>query len=321
MPAQGSVDWKTPAFESDQCLVRIYDANLLFVADTSEVFEIRDYPDTPICIVSVDSTTNQNIIIWEKPVTDQIRDYIVYKETNQMDVFEPIGTVSYDSEPFFVDVNSNPTIKSYRYKLGFDDSEGYVYPMGDMHQTIHLTISKGIGNSWNLNWGKYLGFDVSSYKIYRSLNGSGYELIQTISSSFFSFTDIEAPAGNVYYFIEVEKENGCNLSTREFQVSSAISNIVTNNFLSVETPDEPLVSNVFPNPSSQWLNVVTGSETGNLQLQLFDIAGRVILADEYEQIDRNFQARLDVGSIQNGIYFLKVSIGKFSEMRKVVVRH
>lgn len=321
LPAQGSIEWKTPDVESEECLIRVFDSNFGFVADTSDLFAIRDFPETPICIVSVDSVANQNVIIWEKPSTDQIQNYIVYKETDQMDVFEPIGSVAFDSLPFFVDVNSNPAVKSYRYKLGFEDSEGYVYPMGEMHQTIHLTIGKGIGNSWNLNWGAYLGFDVASFNIYRSANGSSYELIETISSSFFSYTDIDAPAGDVYYFIEVEKENGCNLSTREYQVSSAISNIVTNNLLSVESLDEALISNIYPNPSNQWLNVVTGSETGDLDLQLFDIAGRIILKDEFKQVGSNFRTQLNVAEVKDGIYFLRVSIGKVSEIQKVVIRH
>ena len=321
LPAEGSIDWETPALESEQCLIRVFDSGLPFVADTSELFAIRDFPYSPICIVSVDSTSNQNVIIWEKPATDQIRDYIVYKETNQMDIFEPIGTVAYDSLPFFVDVNSNPTVKSYRYKLGYDDSEGYVYPMGDMHQTIHLTMSMGIGDSWNLNWSSYIGFDFASYNIYRSSNGTAYELIETISSSFFSFTDIEAPAGQVFYYIEVEKENGCNLSTREYQVSSAFSNIVTNNVLSVDNPENRLINNVYPNPSNQWLNIVTGVESGILEIALHDIAGRTIMKEKYGKVSKNYQATLNVSSVEDGIYFLKVISGKSFQSQKVVVRH
>ena len=321
LPAQGSVDWKTPAIESDECLVRIYDSNLPFVADTSDLITLLDYPDTPICIVSVDSATNQNIIIWEKPITDQIRNYIVYKESDQLDVFDSIGVVPYDNQPFFLDVNSNPAVKSYRYKLGFDDSEGYVYPMGDMHQTIHLTISQGIGNTWNLTWGAYLGFEVATYNIYRSTNGASYELIETISSSFYSYTDINAPAGEIYYYIEVVKENGCNISTRDYEVSSAISNIVTNNFLNVEASDEPLISNIYPNPSNQLINVMTGSETGDLELQLLDMAGRIILTDEYNQVGSNFRAQLNVAELNDGVYFLRVTVGKVSEIRKVMIRH
>ncbi len=321
LPAQGSFEWETPDVESEECLIRVFDSNLPYVADTSDLFAIRDFPETPICIVTVDSTTNQNVIIWEKPDSEIINDFIVYKETNQANVFEPIATVPYESSPTFTDPDSNPTIKSYRYKLGFSDGEGYAYPMGELHQTIHLTISQGISNAWNLNWGAYIGFDVASYNIYRSDNGADYEKIETISSSFFSYTDINAPLGDVYYFIEVVNENGCSLNTKELDINSAISNIVTNFITDVETRDVPLISNIYPNPSNQWINVITGSETGDLSLQLFDLAGRILLEEDYNQVNRNFQVQLNVAEVKNGIYFLHVNLGNSSEIRKVVIKH
>ncbi len=321
LPAQGSIDWKTPDVESEECLIRVFDFNFGFVADTSDLFAIRDFPDTPICIVSVDSATNRNVIIWEKPDSDMISDFILYKESNQANIFEPIATVPYDGTPSFTDPNSNPSIKSYRYKLGFSDGEGYVYPMGELHQTIHLTISQGIGNAWNLNWGAYIGFDVASYNIYRSDNGADYVKIETISSSFFSYTDIDAPGGDVYYYIEVVNENACSLSTKDLNINSAISNIVTNIITDLETLDAPLISNIYPNPSSQWINVTTGSETGDLSLQLFDLAGRMLLSEDYDQVNRNFQVQLNIAEIKNGIYFLHVNLGNFSEIRKVVIKH
>jgi hypothetical protein len=321
LPAQGSIDWQTPDVESEECLIRVFDSNLGFVADTSDLFAIRDFPDTPICIVSVDSASNKNVIIWEKPDTDIISDFILYKESDQANVFEPIATVPYDGTPTFTDPDSNPTIKSYRYKLGFSDGEGYVYPMGELHQTIHLTISQGIGNAWNLNWGAYIGFDVASYNIYRSDNGVDYEKIETISSSFFSYTDIDAPVGDVYYYIEVVNEDGCSITTKELNINSAISNIVTNFITDVETLDTPLISNIYPNPSNQWINVITASETGDLSLQLFDLAGRILLEEDYDQVNRNFQVQLNVSEVKNGIYFLHVSLGNSTEIRKVVIRH
>lgn len=321
LPPQGSIDWKTPATESENCFIRIYDSNLDIVSDTSGIFTISNYPESPICIVSVDSASNQNIIIWEKPETDRIRDYIVYKETNQTEVFEPIGTVAYDSLPLFIDVNSNPAVKSNRYKLGFDDNEGTVYPMGDMHQTIHLTISKGVGSSWNLNWGAYLGFDVASYYIYRSSNGDEFQLIETISSSFFSYTDFNAPDGEVYYFIEVVNENGCSLTSREITVNNAISNIVSNNFLDISTPDNLLVGHIYPNPVNQTLNIITGSESGSLLLQVCDLNGKIISEQNFGQVSANYHLQLNTSDFGNGIYVLKIKNDETMLTKKVVVRH
>lgn len=36
-------------------------------------------PVPPICMVTVDETDNKNIIIWEKPTTDLIQNFVIFK--------------------------------------------------------------------------------------------------------------------------------------------------------------------------------------------------------------------------------------------------
>ena len=61
-------------------------------------------------MVSVDSLTNYNTIIWEKPVSNLIADFLVYKETDEANVFEVIDTVGYDEVPMVIDFGSNPAM-------------------------------------------------------------------------------------------------------------------------------------------------------------------------------------------------------------------
>lgn len=73
---EGSFTWTTPDVESENCLIRVYDYYYDFVADTSELFSIRSFPSTPICMVSVDNEFNQNLITWDKPVSPLIDTFI-----------------------------------------------------------------------------------------------------------------------------------------------------------------------------------------------------------------------------------------------------
>ena len=315
----GSFTWKTPAVESDQCLIRIQDSWLDFVSDTSGMFSIRTFPATPICIVSVDSATQNNSIIWEKPSSDLIDSFIVYKETDVQNVYEPIGTVPYDDEPVFTDINSNPAIKPYRYRLGFSDAEGNAYPMGSLHQTIHLAINKGVGNNWNLIWTDYLGFPVNSYNIYRSENGAGYEKIASISSSFRSYTDQDAPEGEVYYFVEVIRENGCEVSSRG--ISNSLSNIASNNFLAVgENPMLEFLS-VYPNPANAGLNIRLNHDIESGFLQITDLTGKEIIKMNIDRLESGNKIALDVSSLHEGVYFLSIATGNSRITSKVIVRH
>ncbi|MFZ4465412.1 MAG: hypothetical protein ACOYN5_16310, partial [Bacteroidales bacterium] len=136
----GFFEWITPVVDSDECLLRITDAYAYSSFDISAAFTIMSYPETPVCMVTVDSLTNYNVVVWEKPVTDLIADFLVYKETDQSDEYEVVDTVGYDEASMVTDFGSNPAMRPYRYKIGFVDDENRVFPAGDYHQTIHLTI-------------------------------------------------------------------------------------------------------------------------------------------------------------------------------------
>ncbi len=206
----GSYEWTTPNVNSEECLVRINDSYVTSSSDISEVFSVFPFPETPICMVSVDSLTNYNVIIWEKPASDMIADFLVYKETDEANVYEVIDTVSYESAAIVVDSNSNPSMQPYRYKLAFVDTLDRLFPLSDYHQTMHLTINQGVNNAWNLIWTAYTGFDYSSYNILRKTASGNYEQIASVSASFNSFTDFTAPPGEVSYIIKIENPAGCN---------------------------------------------------------------------------------------------------------------
>ena len=316
---EGSMDWTTPPLESDQYLIRVRDTYYDFVSDTSGLFSVRSFPDTPICIVSVDSATNNNIVIWEKPASELISNFIIYKESDESNIYLPIGTVAYDSLSIFTDANSNPAIKSYRYKLGFSDAEGNVYPMGALHQTIHLSINKGVNNSWNLIWNDYKGFTFPSYNIYRSFDGTAYEMIATISSSFNSYTDIDALNGEVFYYIEVINSNGCNPTTRG--TINSLSNIATNNFLGIDDPLSDIGARLYPNPASHTVNLKLDETDDDYRIQLLNLTGKVVMEKEIVSQMKSQFHHFDVSLLENGFYFVRITTGNRSATTKIIIWH
>jgi len=72
--------------------------------------------------VSIDSTTNKNLLVWDKPITTAIDSFIVYKETNVANVFSRIAAQSYSTFSSYLDNASNPQIQPYRYKLAIRDT-------------------------------------------------------------------------------------------------------------------------------------------------------------------------------------------------------
>lgn len=306
---KSSYSWKTPLQLSGSCLIRISDYYNPFIADTSQsVFSILEIPAIDICMVSVDTVAGKNIIIWNKVQNNLVSEYVILKEGNISNVYQEVGKVSSSSVSTFTDINSNPREKATRYKIAFRDSEGTLYGAGSFHQTIHLSINQGVGNTWNLNWSPYYGFPVSSYNIYRGDNSRNMQLIGTVSGNFTSYTDLNALPGFVYYMVEVINPNNCNpegLKSGNFR--SSVSNIVTNNILTDKNDPVSASLEVYPNPATDRLHIkpVLKME-GKIILSVISATGQVVetLSIDADEINNGYVLSLD--KMVPGIYNLQV---------------
>jgi len=317
----GSFEWLTPDVNSGECLVRITDSNALLAKDISEMFSIFPFPETPVCMVSVDSLTNFNVIIWEKPESDIISDFLVYKETDEANVYEVIDSVGYEETAMVSDPGSNPGMRPYRYKVGFVDFENRLFPAGDYHQTIHLTINQGVNFNWNLIWTSYIGFDYSSYKIMRKTDSGDYVQIATVSASFNSFTDFNAPPGEVYYMIKIDHPNGCDPATRDGAYSSVYSNVASNTLVSVSESKVPDFGS-YPNPADKQLNISFGENiTGMVSVVISDRIGRVVYSEEINDVRAGQVQPINSHSFKEGLYLLRVTSGENTAIQKIVIKH
>lgn len=166
------------------------------------------YAAPEICMVSVD-TSNHNQIIWEKDASSPFDSVYVYAETNITNQYLKIGAVPYSSPGVFVDNSSNPDMRAYRYKLAGKDSCGALTLLSNYHKTMHLTINAGLNGAWNLIWDPYFGFTYNTYLIYRGTTAQNLQLLAQLPSSVTSYTDLNPPAGNVFYQIEIVKVSPC----------------------------------------------------------------------------------------------------------------
>jgi len=317
----GSFEWITPNIQSEECLIRITDSYATAAIDISEMFTIIDYPETPVCMVSVDSLTNYNVIVWEKPVSELISDFLVYKETDEANVYAVIDTISYDEAPMVTDFSSNPAMRPYRYKIGFTDSENTIFPAGDYHQTIHLTINQGVGGNYNLIWTPYIGFNYSSYNILRKTGSGNYEKIATVSSSFNSFTDFNAPSKDVAYIVSINRPGGCNTGLRNSGFLEVYSNVASISLVSV-TENKEINFSVYPVPSNDRINIQFGNTSkGTIKITITDVTGRIVYSGDFNEISNGQIHSINSYDFAEGIYLLNVfSEGKKST-QKIVITH
>ncbi len=222
--------------------------------------------ETPsICMVGVEN--GHNLLVWEELNDPDVESYKIYRENNQANVFEPLAVISAASPNAYEDTTADPTIRAYRYKITAVDSCGGETPMSAMHKSVHLTINRGIGNSWNLIWSGYEGFEFASYNLYRGTANNNLQLIQTMPSNLNSYTDYPATDDALFYQIEVvlPADHHCVRHTRDITYTGARSNIVYNGMpVAVDTT-------VSACDSYEWLGqtyTASGTYTGSYTSEL-----------------------------------------------------
>ncbi|MFZ5942171.1 MAG: T9SS type A sorting domain-containing protein [Bacteroidota bacterium] len=264
----------------------------------------------PICMVST-SESGKNIVVWEKPDIDVISGFKVYRESNQAGVYDFLEQVPYSSVCVYEDLASDPAVKAYRYKIGTVTTfSGIETELSDLHKTIHLTINKGAGTSYNLIWSHYEGLDISTYRLYSGTSAEEMALLTEIAGNLNSYTDNQPASENMYYQIEMLLEDACepevarpiSKSTGEGATySSTRSNIVnsmnaTNGVLETESIPEL----VYPNPAGKVLYL--GRYSGSVPYRIYSLQGT--------QLDQGLaENSIDITALEEGLYILKIGTG------------
>ena len=265
-----------------------------------------------ICIVSV-TQDNHNQLVWEKQITDQIAFYKIYRETSQTDVYEVIGFVDYADLGIFVDVNSNPQQRAYKYKLSAVSVTENETLLSAYHKTIHLNISEWPAG-WNLIWNPYEGFAYSTYYIYRGNSQNELVLLDSISGSFTSYSDIDPPAGPLYYAIEIINEEGCS-PVRDDNFDRSRSNIQYNGLVGVEDVSVQGIS-IYPNPASDFLDIQIDVSNPDASISIYNIQGKAMISQSLLGVN----TKIDISVLNPGVYIMRIKLNQDLLIRKLVVK-
>lgn len=270
-------------------------------------FSILD--PVPVCIVTVDQVTGKNNVVWEPITSDLINSYVILKETNVANEYAQIGTVTYGSNGLFEDVNSNPQVQANRYKLALIDTCGILSSGSSFHKTIHLAINQGLGNNVNLIWSDYQGLDFGSYSIYRGTSPNTLNLLTTIASNLNSYTDVNPPAGETYYMIEVASVS-CDPSR---SVVYSHSNII-DSMVGIDDFESASSSiSLYPNPAKTNIVLQVNTPLIGQDYVIFDAIGKVI----YKSKIQSANEIIHLENFNNGNYFVKVN----EVVKRFVVQH
>jgi uncharacterized delta-60 repeat protein len=184
-------------------------------------------PEVPICLVTVDTTSQFNIVSWEKPITSLIDTFYVYREVTTNNYLK-IGAVPYDSLSLFNDFAANPNVTDYRYRITTLDTCGFESSPSLSHKTIHLQVLGGGNLQWTLYNIENQPNPVEFYRVLRDDQGNGNfaPISTTIPGGNGTYTDPDwASFANPQYVVEVTWSISCTSSRENVNINTTRSNI------------------------------------------------------------------------------------------------
>lgn len=282
-------------------------------------------PAPDICMVTVDSLSQNNVIMWDETLYPGVDSFIVYREITT-NTYMPLGAVSPDSLSLFIDTvrtkyfpnTGDPNAGTYRYKIQLKDSCGGVSVLSPYHNTIFMTNNNG-----NFNWGLYTIENgpnpVNAYVLMRDDYSNGnWNAINSVSGTQQTVSD---PAysnwqATASYRIQTLWNITCTPSRINpdalTSYNASLSNI--SGLLSAvnETSLNDLIS-VYPNPTMGAFTIYNYSQDKNCSLKITNAIGETVLEKAMSKKEENIHL---TGA--KGIYFLHLKTPAGVAVKKIV---
>jgi hypothetical protein len=268
-----------------------------------------------VCIVTVDSLTGTNQLVWEKPaIANGIQSYKIYREGSALGVYNLLHTQPFSSLSEYVDVTANPAVRGWRYKITYQDSCGNETALSMHHKTIHLAVNQGLGNTINLAWDQYEGFAYQTFYIWRRHSSTGWVQIDALPSNLFSYTDLTPPGfGTLRYMIELAPTSGysCNSTAKGITttINTTRSNAKDNIVLTPTDIKENVLFdvNLFPNPAKDVLHISTTNQLIT-SVKVYDVTARLLSQVSLQNNDNKID--ISIKDFASGIYLAEIQTAK-----------
>jgi len=293
---------------------------------TDAFYQFFQAPQRPeICIVTVDSATQKNMIVWtndsEPPIPSFTYSptalYNIYKDN---DTINPIGSINVHDTHMFIDTNSSPSLQSATYYIQAVDDCEVGSRVSYYHQTILLQTSQGSQpGQVNLSWNQYQdqsnNLHITNYDVYRGSSAATLSFYRNVPAPVnpnLSVLIVDTVSSQQYYLIMASKAGGCDptphiKSITDGKIRSNIKQGVTSiGINSITQSTFP----IYPNPSNGIFHI----EGDNVdKIEVFDNVGRLLLKSGNQQT-------IDLSAFSNGVYFAKIYYGKGVGNIKLVVK-
>ncbi|MGP8217623.1 MAG: T9SS type A sorting domain-containing protein [Bacteroidia bacterium] len=295
-------------------------------------------PFAQICLVSVDTSSTHNIIVWNNTGLTRIDSFKIYYLNSSL-AWQLIKAVPFSSPDYFVDSTpiNNPNANTVRYCLTAVDSCGNeeAVTSSPWQNTMHINQAPAGTFTWAGTGYLKQGITtpVVTYYLFRdSISNGNWVAIDstngtqnTMSDAAYQINPSNYPLARWYVGAKLSDSvnTGCTVPllrpTHAVNYSSSRSNAIYHNTIT-SALTQALTSNsisLYPNPAGQNLNIkFNNKEPESARISIMDITGREVYNSQLT-ID-NGQRTINVSALSTGIYFVKVTTNTSSQVVKFI---
>lgn len=267
-----------------------------------------------ICLVSVDSNSTHNYVVWEKPITGAIDYYNIYYDNGSG---SPVllGNRDYDSLSIYRDFTNDPNVDSVTYYLSAVDTFGVETAMSAPHSTMYLNIAHNGQGGVMCSWSHYWGRSVSSYQCWRdtAINDTWEMIFASGSGAQSGWNDNNMPGtSSMRYFLKTEWGSVCTISRANNDFNSSRSNrtsTISNPQVPQDLKDFPIiVTALYPNPTSDVLYVEGTQQFGEITgVKIYDPAGRLVDEQTVNPVNGSFKLEISTLTLRPGNYLMEIN--------------
>jgi len=278
----------------------------------------------PICVVTVDSVTSTNLVVWEDVQTVGIHHYNIYRETSIQGEYILIDTVEATNTSLFNDVVASPIARSWSYKISAVNGCNVEGPISAQHRTMHLSAIDAGSQQTQISWNAYEGTAYSNFVLWRYTDAALWEEVATLpvtQVSYIDGTDFITPG--LDYMVQLDLDEQCTaLKYLAQDFNTTRSNKDKGNFLlgqgtgdSNNDVNELLLDElkIYPNPTSDLLTLVQ-TQNNKLNVRCIDLSGKEVATFQMEGVSN----QINISGLENGAYLIEIELNGAKRVTRIV---
>jgi hypothetical protein len=291
-------------------------------------------PVVPFCLVTVDTSFGKYVLVYDREVQADIEQFNFYLEGCVPGYFHQIGFNHKDTLSEFVDMFSDPQVRSWTYTMTTQDACGNESSYAPIHKTIHLSMNRDTSSAITLIWSNYVGYEYDMFYISRFTKDSGWVEIDSVSYGTNKYIDTNPPKANddLYYEIAVNHPFGCaseraepknyNSSRSNYSANVGTGGPITPIDTTGVNETNALASsfNLYPNPNSGNFNLNFHFTNNEIKyLQIFDIQGREVYMENLGKLEGTLTREINLKA-KPGIYNVRVYSESEIQINKLIIQ-